>query len=130
MNTTNPSDSSEAVDVPSPAEAARLLDGVQEAKTVTASQSKAPPGYYTALSIGVGLAILGASSQVPGHFALLIGAWVFWLMMILAAAGLAATLWTDSALAAAISAAAVVLSWSVLGPLWDRAYVAQLRSKQ
>lgn len=135
-------------------EAKDSLAAIAEAKRTTAANSKAPPGYYALLGLAMGLFLVAlpldlmwsplllvvailivigsitwysrtvstwAWASLRGH-----GAWIFWLMMVFQFVGFVIVVPTQRLDLALISAAVTFITWSGLGPLWDRAYRRQL----
>lgn len=135
-------------------EARESLAAIADAKRTTAENSKAPAGYYSVIGLAMGLLQIGLPLQFTWRLPLLLvamllvigavvwysqtvstwawaslrghGAWLFWLMMVFPLIGFAVVVPTQSLGIAVASAAVTVVAWSVLGPLWDRAYRRQM----
>ncbi len=138
-------------------EAKDALDQISVTKDAISERSKAPTGYYSALGLGLWLDIVAVVLPLPWEFLVLVVAlaiiivtvswysrvvgtwsmgnirgkdsWAFWIMMIVAVAAFLATVILDSLQIAAISGGIVFVVFSILGPIWDRAYQQQVRDR-
>ena len=125
------------------------LDQISFTKDEVAQRWKAPKGYYALLGLAMWLNIVAIVLPFPwGFIAVSLtlvtvgvavswhmrvsgmwafadlrgqGAWIFWTMVIVLLAGFIAAVLIDSVKVAAVLGGVVFVTWSVLGPIWDRA---------
>lgn len=139
-------------------EAQSALDSISKARRSAAEVSKAPPGYYALLGLAYALLVVSASFEggwiwaFQGlTWAVLIasvfwysravttwgwgnifgkGAFWFWLMMVVGVGALVSSFLVSELWFSIVVGAVTVVVWAVLGPVWDRAYRAQLEAKE
>ncbi len=125
------------------------LDQISFTKDEVARRWKAPKGYYALLgfalwldivaivlpfpwgivavvvSISIIIATVGWYARIAGMWAFADlrgkGSWIFWTMVAVAIAGFVGAVLVDSVKVAAILGGIVFVTWSALGPIWDRA---------
>lgn len=141
-----------------PRDAQEALDQISETKRVVAQRSSAPSGYYAVLGLAVALLTISASAPQPWMIigitagAILVGvsigwyrssvdtwswgdlrgkgSWIFWIMaitMLGCYATSALVRWLPLSIALGVLVLGVM---SILGPMWDRAYVAQVQERR
>lgn len=140
------------------ADAQEALDQISETKRAVAQRSSAPPGYYAVLGLAMGLLVATQPAPLPwrviGLVAGLIlvgvsatwyrrsvdtwawgdlkgkGAWIIWVMLLIGFGGLLTSLLVDSFPLAIGLGVLILCVWSILGPMWDRAYVTQVQERK
>ena len=141
-----------------PREAQAALDQVTETKRAMAEKSSAPRGYHALLGLALAVLVVGVSAPLPwiiiGDAAGLVllgvaarwyrsavgtwawavprgkGSWAYWIFA-LAALGCVVASALAKSLPLGIALGVVVLvATAFLGPLWDRAYIAQARDRK
>ena len=136
-------------------EAREALGRIEDTRRATARRAASPKGYYAVAGAGMGLVTLGigldgwtrwilyfvglacaygAMVWYTKHTGVVTwatlrepGAWRAWLMIAVSLVGLAVAIL--GAAPAAIAAGVTVLTWSVLGPAWDAAWVRSLEGQ-
>ncbi|MFT3943389.1 MAG: hypothetical protein QM705_06130 [Ancrocorticia sp.] len=130
-------------------EAKDALDQISVTKDEVVQRWKAPKGYYAILGLAMWLNIVAITLPFPwGLIASMVtvvtvgvvlswymrvvgmwafadirgkGSWIFWMMVIVLLAAFAAAALIDNVRVAAVLGGIVFVTWSVFGPIWDRA---------
>lgn len=136
-------------------EARKALEDIAVTRRTTAHRVASPKGYYAVSGFGMGLVILGlgldgwvrwvlyaaglvtvfgAMQWYSKHTGVVTwatlrepGAWRAWLMIAISLIGLAVA--SFSVTAAVVAAVVTPLSWAVLGPAWDAAWVRSIEEQ-
>ena len=136
-------------------EAREALEQIAATRRETAHRAASPKGYYAVAGIGMGLVILGLGLDGPVRWVLYVvglatalgamswytkhtgivtfatlrepGAWRAWLMIGVSLVALAVA-WTGPVVAA-LGAVVTALTWAVLGPAWDAAWVRSIEEQ-
>lgn len=136
-------------------EAREALEQIAATRRETAHRAASPKGYYAVAGVGMGLVILGLGLDGPMRWVLYVvglattlgamswytkhtgivtfatlrepGAWRAWLMIGLSLVALAVA-WTGPVVAA-LGAVVTALTWAVLGPAWDAAWVRSIEEQ-
>ncbi|MBA4609519.1 hypothetical protein H1W00_13615 [Aeromicrobium sp. Marseille-Q0843] len=136
-------------------EAREALEQIAATRRETAHRAASPKGYYAVAGVGMGLVILGLGLDGPVRWVLYVvglatalgamswytkhtgivtfatlrepGAWRAWLMIGVSLVALAVA-WTGPVVAA-VGAVVTALTWAVLGPAWDVAWVRSIEEQ-
>ncbi|WP_286929857.1 MULTISPECIES: hypothetical protein [Aeromicrobium] len=136
-------------------EAREALEQIAATRRETARRAASPKGYYAVAGVGMGLVILGLGLDGPVRWVLYVvglatalgamswytkhtgivtfatlrepGAWRAWLMIGVSLVALAVA-WTGPVVAA-VGAVVTALTWAVLGPAWDAAWVRSIEEQ-
>ena len=139
-------------------DARQALDQITETKRALAQRSAAPRGYYAVL--GLAMAILTATTHTPRLWSIVgiavalvligvsvvwyrsavgtwawgdlrgKGSWTFWIMASIGVGCVVISMLVDSVPLGVGLGVLTLCAWSILGPMWDRAYVAQMQERK
>ena len=140
-----------------PREARDALDQIGEAKDVVSSHSKAPTGYYAALGLAIGIDVTTIAFPLPWNLVgvtitlLLVAAavawyrsavgtwswgtvnvfsaWPFWVLTVVVVVALIVSIMVRTVPVALVCGFVAFLVTAVLGPIWDRNYMQQVRDR-